>query len=152
VAVDGDLGDGSSWEPRIVAFLCNWCSYTGADLAGTNRIAYPATVRIIRLPCTGRVDPVFVLQSFQRGADGVLVSGCHPAECHHGEGNLYARRRIRTFRSLLEFVGIDPRRVQMSWVAADEGEKWAEVVSVMTRDIEALGPLIRRETGSAGHH
>jgi len=98
-------------------------------------------VRIIRLPCTGRVDPVFILRSFQRGADGVLVSGCHPGDCHYSKGNFYARRRMLMFRRLLEFVGIDPRRMQMSWVSASEGLKWAQVVTDVTNDIKALGPL-----------
>jgi coenzyme F420-reducing hydrogenase delta subunit len=136
-----EAAEPSSWEPRIFAFLCNWCSYVGADLAGTSRLVYPATVRIIRLPCTGRVDPVFILRSFQRGADGVLVSGCHPGDCHYSKGNFYARRRMRMFRRLLEFVGIDPRRMQMSWVSASEGQKWAQVVTDVTNEITALGPL-----------
>jgi F420-non-reducing hydrogenase iron-sulfur subunit len=130
-----------SWEPKIVAFLCNWCSYVGADLAGTSRTQYPANVRIVRVPCSGRVDPVFVIRSFQRGADGVLVSGCHPGDCHYTKGNFYARRRIMMFRELLEFVGIDPRRLQMSWVSASEGKKWAQVVTQVTEEIKALGPL-----------
>jgi len=129
------------WQPRIVAFLCNWCSYVGADLAGTSRIEYPATVRIIRVPCSGRIDPVFILRSFQSGADGVLISGCHPGDCHYGQGNFYARRRMTMFRELLEFTGIDPRRIQMSWVSASEGSKWAQVVTEVTDEIRALGPL-----------
>lgn len=136
--------DSSNWEPRIFAFLCNWCSYVGADLAGTSRLVYPATVRIIRLPCTGRIDPVFILRSFQRGADGVLVSGCHPGDCHYSKGNYYARRRMLMFRKLLEFAGIDPRRMQMSWVSASEGHKWAQVVTDVTQEIAALGPLCAR--------
>ena len=148
VQVDGEqapvamqAAETGSWEPSVVAFLCNWCSYAAADLAGTNRIEYPANVRVIRVPCAGQVDPVFILRSFQRGADGVLVSGCHPGDCHYGRGSYYAGRRMTMFRKLVEFVGIDPRRLQMSWVSASEGTKWAQVVTEVTREIEKLGPL-----------
>jgi coenzyme F420-reducing hydrogenase delta subunit len=129
------------WQPRIIAFLCNWQSYVGADLAGTSRTEYPASVRIIRLPCSGHVDPVFILRSFQQGADGVLVSGCHPSDCHHSTGSFYARRRMMMLRKLLEFTGIDPRRVQVTWISASEGHKWAQVVTDVTEEIRALGPL-----------
>jgi coenzyme F420-reducing hydrogenase delta subunit len=138
------------WEPKIVAFLCNWCSYAGADLAGGSRLKYPANVRIIRLPCSARIDPKLVLKSLEReGVDGVLVSGCHPGDCHYTEGNYYARRRMLMFRRLLEFIGIDSQRVQMSWVSASEGPKWAEVVSAMTKEIRALGPLHPQESTNA---
>jgi F420-non-reducing hydrogenase iron-sulfur subunit len=141
------------WEPKIVAFLCNWCSYAGADLAGGSRIKYPANVRIIRLPCSARIDPKLVLKSLEReGVDGVLVSGCHPGDCHYTEGNYYARRRMLMFRRLMEFIGLDAQRVQMSWVSASEGPKWAEVVSEMTKEIRALGPLHPRETADARDH
>jgi coenzyme F420-reducing hydrogenase delta subunit len=140
------------WEPKIIAFLCNWCSYVGADLAGTSRIEYPATMRIIRVPCTGRVDPVFIVKSLQSGADGVLVSGCHPGDCHYGQGNYYARRRMMMFRRLLEFVGIDPRRLQMSWVSASEGQKWADVVTAVTEEIRVVGPIRSRESARARDH
>jgi F420-non-reducing hydrogenase iron-sulfur subunit len=143
---------GGSWEPKIVAFLCNWCSYVGADLAGTSRIEYPASVRIIRVPCSGRIDPVFIIRSFQRGIDGVLVSGCHPGDCHYNRGNFFARRRMMMFRKLIEFVGIDPRRMQMSWVSASEGHKWADVVTQVTEEIKALGPIRPQELDSARHH
>jgi coenzyme F420-reducing hydrogenase delta subunit len=129
------------WEPKIVAFLCNWCSYVGADLAGTSRITYSPNIRVIRVPCSGRVDPIFILRSLQRGADGVLVSGCHPGDCHYTNGNYYARRRMMMLRKLLEFMGIDPRRVQMSWVSASEGRKWAQVVNEATEEIRRLGPF-----------
>jgi coenzyme F420-reducing hydrogenase delta subunit len=141
LAVGEQAAEATAWEPRIVAFLCNWCSYVGADLAGTSRLEYPATVRIVRLPCTGRIDPVFILRALQRGADGVLVSGCHPGDCHYNKGNYYAQRRMMMFRKLLEFAGIDPRRLQMSWVSASEGHKWAQVVTDVTTEIQALGPL-----------
>lgn len=129
------------WQPKIIAFLCNWCSYAGADLAGTSRLRYPANIRIIKVPCSGRVDPLFILKSFERGADGVLVSGCHPGDCHYTSGNYHARRRFSVFRKLLEFYGIDIRRVQFSWVSAAEGAKWAQVVEELTAEIEKLGPF-----------
>jgi coenzyme F420-reducing hydrogenase delta subunit len=131
----------SNWEPKIVAFLCNWCSYAGADLAGTSRAKYPANVRVIKVPCSGRVDPLFILKSFERGADGVLISGCHPGDCHYSSGNYYARRKFAIFRKLLEFYGIDNRRVQFSWVSAAEGAKWARVVNEVTEAIKELGPF-----------
>ena len=104
----------AGFEPRIVAFVCSWCSYAGADMAGTTRIAYPASVRLVRFPCTGRMSPLMVLRAFEQGADGVLVSGCHPGDCHYVHGNLVARRRFAIFRALLEFVGIDRRRLQLA--------------------------------------
>jgi F420-non-reducing hydrogenase iron-sulfur subunit len=130
-----------AWEPKIVAFLCNWCSYAGADLAGGSRLKYPANVRIIRVPCSARMDPKLVLKALEKGADGVLVSGCHPGDCHYTEGNYHARRRMTMFRKLVEFIGVDPERVQMSWVSASEGPKWAQVVTEVTEGIRALGPL-----------
>lgn len=130
-----------SFEPKIVAFLCKWCSYAGADLAGTSRIKYPPNVRIIRLPCSARIDPKLVLKCLERGVDGVLVSGCHPGDCHYTSGNYHARRRMLMLRKLLEFMGVDPRRVQMSWVSASEGHKWAQVVAEVTKDIKGLGPF-----------
>lgn len=129
------------FEPKIVAFLCRWCSYAGADLAGTSRIKYPPNVRIIRLPCSARIDPKLVLKCLERGVDGVLVSGCHPGDCHYTSGNYHARRRMLMLRKLLEFMGVDPRRVQMSWVSASEGHKWAQVVAEVTKDIKGLGPF-----------
>ena len=131
----------SEFEPNIVAFLCNWCSYAGADLTGTTRTHYPPTVKVIRVMCTGSVNPLFVAQALQKGADGVLISGCHPGECHYMKGNFLARRRFMMMKNLLEFMGIDPRRIRMSWVSASEGKKFAEVISEVTRDIAELGPL-----------
>lgn len=128
------------WHPKLVAYLCNWCTYAGADLAGTSRIAYPADIRIVRLPCSGRVDPLFILRAFQEGADGVLVSGCHPGDCHYSAGNYYARRKFIMLRELLTLWGIDPNRVQFSWVSAAEGLKWSEVVKDVTKVIKDLGP------------
>ena len=129
------------FEPRIVAFVCNWCTYTGADLAGTSRLPMAPNVRIVRLPCTGRIDPLFVLKAFERGADGVIVSGCHPGDCHYAEGNYHARRRFRLFKELMDFTGIDSQRVTFSWVSASQGKKWAEVVNDTTARIAALGPF-----------
>jgi len=129
------------FEPRITAFVCNWCTYAGADLAGTSRLKYPANIRVIKLTCTGRIAPGFILKAFQEGADGVLVSGCHPGDCHYTSGNYYARRRWTIFRQLLDFAGIDSRRVQFSWVSAAEGRKWSELVGRVTEDVRALGPF-----------
>jgi len=128
------------FEPKIVALVCNWCTYCGADLAGTSRLRHQPNVRIVRFPCTGRIDPVFVIKVFERGADGVLVSGCHPGDCHYTSGNYHARRRWTVFRALLEFMGIEPERLQFSWVSASEGKKWTEVVDAVTESIRALGP------------
>ena len=130
-----------AWSPKIAAFLCNWCSYAGADLAGTSRLKYPANIRIVKVPCSGKVDPLFILKAFERGADLVLVSGCHPGDCHYASGNYHARRKLPTFRALLEFMGIDARRFQMSWVSAAEGGKWAKVVSDITALAHELGPF-----------
>ena len=133
--------DPSEWQPNICAFLCNWCSYAGADLAGMSRFGYPASIRIIRVPCTGRVDPMFVLKAFERGADMVLVSGCHPGDCHYTSGNYHARRKLPAFRELLAFMGIDPRRFKLSWVSAAEGSKWSSLVNEITEVARQLGPF-----------
>jgi coenzyme F420-reducing hydrogenase delta subunit len=122
---------------KIVGFLCNWCSYAGADLAGVSRMQYPDEIRIIRVPCSGRINPLLVLKCFQEGADGVLVSGCHPGDCHYQEGNLYARRRMLVLRSMLSYFGIDERRFHMSWVSASEGKKWADTVCSLVEDVRA---------------
>ena len=124
-------------ELKIVGFLCNWCSYAGADLAGVSRMQYPDEIRIIRVPCSGRINPLLVLKCFQQGADGVLVSGCHPGDCHYQEGNLYARRRMLVLRSMLSYFGIDERRFHMSWVSASEGKKWADTVRSLVEDVRA---------------
>lgn len=129
------------FEPRIVAFVCNWCTYAGADLAGTSRLKYASNVRVIRVPCSGRVDPNFVIKAFERGADGVLVSGCHPGDCHYAEGNYYARRRWTIFRELLDLLGIEPERLQFSWVSAAEGAKWAELINDLTAKLRKVGPF-----------
>ena len=129
-----------NWEPKIVAFCCNWCTYTGADLAGISRIQYPPNVRVIRVPCSGRVNPFYVVKALQEGADGVLVSGCHPGECHYITGNLSARRKFAMLKNFLSYIGIDPERTMFSWVSASEGEKFAQVVTGVTEKIKALGP------------
>ena len=129
--------DGTPKKLKIVGFLCNWCSYAGADLAGVSRMQYPEEIRIIRVPCSGRIDPLLVLKCFQEGADGVLVSGCHPGDCHYQEGNLYARRRMLVLRSMLSYFGIDERRFHMSWVSASEGKKWADTVRSLVEDVRA---------------
>ena len=131
----------ASFEPRIMAFVCNWCTYTGADLAGTSRLQMAPNVRIVRLPCTRRIDTLFILKAFERGADGVIVSGCHPADCHYTSGNYHARRRFAVFRELAAFMGIDPARITFSWVSASEGNKWAEVVNSTTERVRQLGPF-----------
>ena len=131
----------SDWEPRIVAFLCNWCSYAGADLAGIGRLQYPPNVRIVRVPCSGRVNPLYILKAFQEGADGVLVSGCHPGDCHYISGNLVARRKFSMMKRFLEFIGMEPARIQFSWVSAAEGPRFAALIRQVTADVKPLGPL-----------
>lgn len=131
------------WQPVIMGILCNWCSYAGSDLTGTSRIQYPPNIRIIRVPCSSRVDPWFIIKSLQTHADGVLVSGCHPGDCHYISGNYYARRRFLVTKKLLSFIGYHENRVQFSWVSAAEGAKFAQVVAKVTKDIKELGPLHR---------
>lgn len=138
---DLTTGEKGTFEPKIVAFLCNWCSYAGADLAGTSRVQYPPNIRVIRVMCSGRVNPLFVAKCFAEGADGVLVSGCHPGDCHYMEGNYLARRRFLIMNILLEYLGIEPGRFKMSWVSASEGGKFAEVVSTIVNEVKALGPI-----------
>lgn len=127
-------------QPRIVGFLCNWCSYAGADMAGTSRIAYPPHIRIIRVPCSGRIDPLLIVKSFQLGADGVLVAGCHPGDCHYAEGNYHARRRFALLRSFLDYLGIERDRFRVEWVSASEGKRFSQVVSSLTDRLLELGP------------
>ncbi|MBT9172998.1 MAG: hypothetical protein DDT21_01388 [Syntrophomonadaceae bacterium] len=127
------------FEPNVVAFLCNWCSYAGADLAGTSRIEYPPNLHVIRVMCSGRVNPLFIVNALQQGADGVLVSGCHPGDCHYMEGNFLARRRFALMRELLNFVGVDESRFNMSWVSASEGAKWKDVVTGVVNNLREAG-------------
>ena len=143
----------ASFEPRIVGFLCRWCAYLGADLAGTSRLQYPANLTSIRVMCSGRVDPAFVLQALADGADGVLIAGCHPGECHYVEGNLRALRRYVLLKRLLRQFGIEEERVQMVWASASEGTVLAAAVNRMTEQLRALGPLRWKWTvlGGNGH-
>jgi F420-non-reducing hydrogenase iron-sulfur subunit len=129
------------YEPNIIGFLCNWCSYAGADLAGTSRINYPTNIKIIRVMCSGRVDPAFVLESLKRGADGVLISGCHFGECHYKSGNYKASRRIKLTKKFLEEMGINPDRVRFEFVSASEGNKFADLVIEFVEQLKELGPL-----------
>ncbi|MGQ9565451.1 MAG: hydrogenase iron-sulfur subunit [Candidatus Bathyarchaeales archaeon] len=131
----------TEFEPKIVAFLCNWCAYAGADLAGVSRIQYPSTVRVIRVMCSGRVDPVFILEAFKDGADGVLVAGCHlPSDCHYLAGNFKAQRRVLLLKEILRQFGIEPERLRLEWVSASEGDRFATVIKDMTNEIKKLGP------------
>ncbi|MCL2421693.1 MAG: hydrogenase iron-sulfur subunit [Defluviitaleaceae bacterium] len=134
-----------SWEPKIIAFLCTWCSYAGADLAGTGRLQYPANIRIIRVPCSGRINPIYVIKALMDGADAVLVSGCHPGDCHYLTGNLYARRRFNVLKKLLTTAGIDSRRVHFTWVSASEGGRFAQViqeVTDLTKEVKFAGKAV----------
>jgi len=129
------------FEPKIIGFLCNWCSYAGADLAGVSRIQYPPNIRIIRVMCSGRIDPAFVLEAFKDGADGVLVAGCHlPSDCHYISGNFKALRRITLLRNVLKDLGIEPQRLRLEWISASEGDKFANVVRDMVGEVKRLGP------------
>jgi len=128
------------FEPKIIGFLCNWCSYAGADLAGVSRIQYPPNIRIIRVMCSGRVDPVIVLEMFANGADGVIVTGCHPGDCHYVEGNLYEERKIWMLRKLLALTGLELGRLRLEWVSAAEGQRFAQVVTEFTDQVKKLGP------------
>jgi len=132
------------FEPKLVGFLCNWCSYTGADLAGTSRIKYQPNMRVIRVMCSARVDPTFVVKALAEGADGVLICGCHPGDCHYSEGNYKAMRRFPLLRRMLRELGIEEERVRLEWVSASEGKRFAEVVDDMTTRIHDLGPCTVR--------
>ena len=133
-------GTSTPWQPKIVAFLCNWCSYAGADLAGVSRMQYPPNIRVVRVPCSGRINPLFLVAALQNGADGVLVSGCHPGDCHYLSGNLVARRKFAVVKNMLEYIGIEPGRVQFSWVSASEGGRFAALIAQVTEDVRKLGP------------
>ncbi|MGI6577098.1 MAG: hydrogenase iron-sulfur subunit [Eubacteriales bacterium] len=141
--MDGKMQD--KWCPTIVAFLCNWCSYAGADLAGTSRLQYPPSIRIIRVPCSGRINPQYIIRALVDGADGVLVSGCHPGDCHYLTGNMYARRRFVVLKQLLDISGFDSDRVQFTWVSASEGGRFAQVVEEITEIVRKLGPALPRD-------
>jgi len=135
----------TDFEPKIVAFLCNWCSYRGADLAGTSRIKCAANVRAIRVMCSGRVEPAFILRAFELGADGVLVLGCHPGDCHYAEGNYKALRRMELLKRTLIQLGVEEDRFRLDWVSASEGDRFSHIVNEITEKIRALGPFKARE-------
>lgn len=130
----------NQFNPKIVAFLCKWCSSAGSDLAGVSRMEYPANVIPIMVMCSGSVSPLYILTAFNLGADGVLVSGCHPGDCHYIKGNMYARRRMAVLKELLQFVGIEPQRFQMSWVSAAEGLKYTQIIKDFVEVLKPLGP------------
>jgi len=131
----------NSWEPRIVAFFCNWCTYTAADLAGVSRLRHAANARIIRVMCSGRVDPQFILDAFSKGADGVLIGGCHPGDCHYMEGNYKALRRVQLLKRMLKQMNIEEHRFRLEWISASEGERVRTVMNEMTEHVRKLGPL-----------
>ena len=129
------------WKPRLVAFFCNWCTYTAADLAGVSRLKYAPNVRVIRLMCSGRIDPQFILEAFAKGADGVLIGGCHPNDCHYVEGNYKMLRRFQLLKRMLADMGVEEQRVRLEWISAAEGDKVRQVVNEMTEALQKLGPL-----------
>ena len=128
------------FKPKIIAFLCNWCSYAGADLAGTSRVQYSPAVHSVRISCSSRVDPTFVIKALLMGADGVLIAGCHPGECHYKSGNLLTRRRFMMLKTLLETIGIEPERLRLEWISASEANKFARVIDDFVEQIKKLGP------------
>jgi F420-non-reducing hydrogenase iron-sulfur subunit len=135
-------GHSREFEPRIVAFFCNWCTYTGADLAGTSRMKYAPNARVIRVMCSGRIDPQFIVNAFRQGADGVLIGGCHPGDCHYQEGNYKALRRFRLLKRLVKDLGIEEERLRLEWISASEGDQVQRVMNEMALQIKALGPLV----------
>ena len=130
-----------TFEPKLIGFMCRWCAYTGADLAGTSRVQYPSNLTPIRVMCSGRVDPTFILKALAEGADGVLIAGCHPGDCHYSEGNYRTQRRLPLLTDLLDQFGVERERVRLEWISAAEGERFAQVVREMTETIRNLGPL-----------
>ena len=139
-AQDFVTAEPGEWHPVILAFLCNWCSYAGADLAGVSRLQYGPNVRIVRVPCSARVNPQFIMKALQNGVDGVLVSGCHPGDCHYISGNLVARRKFALTKKFLEFIGVEPERVQFSWVSASEGRRFSDLMNRVIADVRRVGP------------
>ena len=135
------------FKPLIVAFCCNWCSYAGADLAGTSRLNYPANVKIIRVPCSCRVNTNFIIRAFQKGADGVVIAGCHPGDCHYSTGNYYTRRRFSIFINLLEYLGIEKERFKIDWISAAEENKFATVMNEVLENVYKLGPNKKLKDG-----
>ena len=141
----------TTFEPRIVAFFCNWCTYTAADLAGISRFTYPANVRVIRIMCSGRLDPQFILAAFREGADGVLIGGCHPGDCHYQEGNYKALRREKLLKRMLDQMGIEDERLRLEWISASEGDKVQRVTTEMVEQVRKLGPLNLEEKPRPHH-
>ena len=133
----------ASFKPTIVAFCCNWCSYAGADLAGSSRLNYPAEAKVIRIPCSCRVNPMFILRAFEKGADGVIICGCHPGDCHYSTGNYYTRRRMALLFSMLEYLGVEQERIRLEWVSAAEGAKFAATITEFARELAPLGKNVR---------
>lgn len=133
------------YQPTILAFLCNWCAYTGADLAGTSRMKYAANVRIIRVMCSGRIEPTFVLESFRQGADGVMICGCHPGDCHYQSGNYKCLKRYMLLKKFIVEMGVDEERLCLEWISASEGRQFAQLVDRYTETIRTLGPCKVRE-------
>lgn len=133
------------FEPKIIAFLCTWCSYTGADLAGTSRLKSPYNIRAVRTPCSGRVSAELIMRAFDEGADGVIVLGCHIGECHYDTGNHRTAKRIPVLHSLMTFAGLEPERLRLDWVSASEGDRFARIVSEFTEAVRALGPSLWRQ-------
>lgn len=131
----------TTFEPKIIAFVCNWCTYTAADLAGTSRASYPANIRLVRVMCTGMVDPTYILKAFLAGADAVLVSGCHPGDCHYINGNYKARRRIKLLHEILQRFGIEKERLRLTWIGASDGLQFAETVKTMVTQVRELGAI-----------
>ena len=139
-----------SFEPKIVGFLCNWCSYQGADLAGTSRKKYLPNIRIVRVMCSGRVEPTFILKALEKGADGVLICGCHPGDCHYNEGNYKTVRRFLLLKKMLAQLGVEDERVRLEWVSASEGERFVSIVNEMTEQVRQLGPFPHNHGGDNG--
>lgn len=139
-AKDAARSDKATFDPRILVFTCNWCSYAGADLAGTSRLQYPPNARIIRTMCSGRIEPVFVLEALRDGADGVIVTGCHPGDCHYVKGNFRAEKRFNFLKMALKLIGVEEDRVRLAWISAGEGEKFSFLIRDMTDKIRELGP------------
>jgi len=137
----------AEFEPKILGFLCNWCSYAGADLAGVSRFQYPPNIRVIRVMCSARVDPIYVMKALLSGADGVLIGGCHPGDCHYVDGNYYTRRRTTMLKRLLEILGLEPERVRLEWISASEGTIFAETIRDFTEEIRKLGPNPLKKMG-----
>jgi coenzyme F420-reducing hydrogenase delta subunit len=140
-----------NFQPRIVGFLCNWCSYAGADLAGTSRLKVPANLRVVRVPCSGRINPLFIFKALEEGADGVMVSGCHPGDCHYISGNRYAKRKLAVLRRLLDWIGIEPERIHFTWLSASEGARYAVEAGEFVDKVRALGrrnPMARQGVAS----